>query len=186
MYLTFLGFQAENSARILTPVPGEVLQGLIAVEGDVLGDELLNYELAFALQEDTTQTWFVLGRGDSPVTADLLAEWDTTSLTDGEYILRLTANYQDGEQLEHIVEELRVRNYSPIETSTPSPAATPEPGRAPSATPTLPPPSVTPYAANPASSQVEEVTRALWCGALAAPVALCLLWLYAIRKGGKR
>lgn len=179
-------FQEEHSTRILTPVPGEVLQGLIAIEGDVLGEGLESYELAFSSQEDPTQTWFILARGENPVSAGLLGEWDTTTLTDGEYALRLVANFADGERQEFLVSGLRVRNYSPVETSTPSPEATLEPGQVPTATPTSAPPSVTPYAENPAQSSPAKVEQALWFGIIAAPIILVTLGLYSLRKAGQR
>lgn len=188
MYLSLapLQQQQENSARILTPVPGEVLQGLIAVEGDAHGPEFAAYELAFSAQGDATDTWFVLARSNTPATAALLAEWDTTALTDGEYTLRLVMQLTNGETSTHFVENLRVRNYSPVETNTPGPTATLEPGQMPTATTTSLPPTVTPLPPNPALIPPARYQAAVTLGALSAPGLLAALAIYSYRRRRNR
>ena len=56
---------------------------------------------------------------NKPVENKRLADWDTTAIADGTYQLRLRVMLNDGNTLETIVPDLRVRNYTAVETSTP-------------------------------------------------------------------
>ncbi|MCX8061836.1 MAG: hypothetical protein N3D16_04585, partial [Anaerolineales bacterium] len=47
--------------------------------------------------------------------------WDTSGITDNTYQLRLTVITKDNQKHVYMVEGLRVRNYTPIETDTPQP-----------------------------------------------------------------
>jgi hypothetical protein len=69
---------------------------------------------------DPTETWFLIKQNNIPVNDDVLGEWDTSVLTDGNYILRLTVNRIDHPPTVIFVEDIRVRNYSPLETETPT------------------------------------------------------------------
>jgi hypothetical protein len=124
-----------------------------------------------------------------------LAEWDTSTLTDGNYILRLVVNRTDGSRVVVIVPSLRIRNYSPVETSTPTPPSTPAasptslPGSGPNPTMTaLPsattvPPTITPLPTNPAVLSQHDVSTSLLRGAAGTGIALASLGLYlSIRK----
>jgi len=50
-------------------------------------------------------------------------EWDTTQITDGNYDLRVVAEYNDGAAIYELIPNLRIRNYSPVETATPAPVS---------------------------------------------------------------
>jgi len=89
------------------------------------------------------------------------------------------------------VEGLRVRNYSPIETSTPTPVtptATPLPGElsipTPTPTPTISPPAPTPtdLARNPAQVSVPDIALSLGKGALAILGLFALMGIYQAVK----
>ncbi|HID83926.1 MAG TPA: hypothetical protein EYP54_02210 [Anaerolineales bacterium] len=69
---------------------------------------------------DAPEAWFPLARRRGLPADGLLAVWDTTTLTDGDYLLRLQYTTQDGQTFVLRI-KLRVRNYTPIETPTPSP-----------------------------------------------------------------
>jgi hypothetical protein len=86
-------------------------------------------EVAFAYQADTTNTWFLLMQSNIRVKNDTLASWDTTTISDGIYRLRLRVFLQDGQVLEDTLNGLRVRNYTTVETNTPEPDTQPT-GRA--------------------------------------------------------
>ncbi|NOY99364.1 MAG: hypothetical protein GXP40_09230 [Chloroflexi bacterium] len=164
--------QGDGSAIAITsPRDGEVLQGAVAITGTSAVDGFLSAEIAFAYAGDTTGTWFLIRSSDQPVRDDVLATWDTTTLTDGVYTLRLRVTMRDGAQLDVTTAALRVRNYTPIETPTLVPTtptapidttATPRPAAAtatPYATPTLLPP-------NDAAITTGEITASLGRGAL--------------------
>ncbi|MBI3160399.1 MAG: hypothetical protein HYZ26_12450 [Chloroflexi bacterium] len=174
--------QGENSARILTPVSGEALQGLVAVEGDALGPDFSNYTLAFSNADDLTGTRFIIQNATRPVEKGLLGEWDTSSLSDGQYTLILAVELTSGEVLESRVDGLRVRNYTPVETNTPAPTETPAPGQAPTATSTLPPPTVTALPPNPAELPSQAIRDSVLVGAIACPLLLAALALYRYRR----
>lgn len=165
---------------VTAPEPGAVLRGRITIRANLLDGNWLRYELEFAYQEDPTQTWFPIAQSEQPPATDLLAVWDTTVITDGTYRLRLRVLLKDGRVLEQVIEQLRVRNYTPIETSTPeaffdSPTPTPP---LPLQTPT-PAPTPTPLPPNPLTLTPNTLLRTLARGGLAALGILALLGLLA-------
>jgi hypothetical protein len=130
--------QSETTIRITVPASGDVVLGFVNIMGTSAVDGFFASELSFAYASDTTNTWFLIYGTDSPVTEGLLAVWDTTLVTDGDYDLRLRVTMQDGTLIETFVTDLRIRNQTPTETPTPEPTFTPEPFDTPSAT-LLPP-----------------------------------------------
>jgi hypothetical protein len=179
--------QAQTSIRITAPASGDVLQGLVNIMGTSAADGFLSSELAFAFASDTTSTWFLIYQTDSPVTDGLLAAWDTSLVTDGDYNLRLRVTLQDGTILESLVTGLRIRNQ--ISTETPAPTSTPEPTATTEvflpATP-LPPtpqaaptsthlPTPTPLPANPASLTDSQIYAFLLRAILATLLAFLVI-----------
>jgi hypothetical protein len=104
-----------------TPRPGEAVQGQVTIAGNVDLEGFQSYEVSFAYQRDDTNTWFLIGKGDQIVRGGTLATWDTTTITDGQYRIRVRVYLSEGRMAETIVQQVRVRNYTPIETSTPVP-----------------------------------------------------------------
>ncbi|MGE5072837.1 MAG: hypothetical protein ACM3MF_05350 [Anaerolineae bacterium] len=107
---------------ITSPIDGQAVQGQVRVTGvtDVPG--FASAEVDFGYDPDPTDAWFTIQTASLPVSGDLLATWDTTAITDGDYILRLRVTLQDGSYQDAFA-KVRVRNYTP--TITPSPAITP-------------------------------------------------------------
>ena len=180
---------------IVSPQPGQALQGLVAIMGRTSVSGFRSAEVLFGYANDPSQTWFFITESTTPVEAGLLAEWDTSTLTDGNYTLRLVVNRMDGSRVVVIVPSLRIRNYSPVETGTPTPittpaaSATPLPGSGPkptltalpSATPA--PPTLTPLPTNPAILSQGDVSSSLLRGAAGTAIALSAIGLYlVIRK----
>jgi len=169
--------QEELQPAISSPVDGQIVQGSVVVSGTVSALGFSSYELAFAYADDPTQTWFVLASSSQPVFEGELGTWDTTTLTDGDYILRLRVFMLDGSVQEKMVSGLRVRNYTAVPTSTFTPTVTaivqfapptaqliaPAPA---TVTPSLPTP--TPLPPNPASLQEASISSALGRGAILA------------------
>ncbi len=180
---------------IVSPQPGQALQGVISIMGRTSVSSFRSAEVLFGYANDPSQTWFFIAESTTPVDAGLLAEWDTSTITDGNYTLRLVVNRTDRSRVVMIVPGLRVRNYSPVETDTPTPistqaaSATPLPGNGPqpteqalpSATPI--PPTLTPLPANPAVLSSRNITDVFVRGAAGTGIALAAIGLYlAIRK----
>lgn len=113
--------QAPQQVVIDSPRPGEALQGNVSISGTVPAEGFESYEVSFSYQRDTTNTWFLIEQGKEAVNAGGLASWDTTTISDGTYRIRVTAFLKDGKAVQTMVTGLRVRNYTTVETSTPAP-----------------------------------------------------------------
>ena len=166
-------------ASITSPDAGDAVQGVVAVTGNTNIDGFKSFELSFALANQDIQTWFMIARGNQSIVDDILGEWDTTTLTDGIYSLRLTVERIDVEPEIVLVENIRIRNYTPIETNTPAPTATIDPGEPPTPTVTPLPPTPTALADNPAELSPASIGSFFKFGAVGAVVLLGLLGLYS-------
>jgi hypothetical protein len=169
---------AQVGRGIDSPQQGEVLQGVVTIRGSSNGTGFLSSEIDFAYAGDTTGTWFLIATSTQPVDSDILATWDTTTITDGNYNLRLRVYLTDGSHLDATVPDLRVRNYTPVETPTPAPTALqPTPVPTTTLTPT-PFPSPTALPPNPAVMTPADVSTSLAYGGLGAVLLLVLLGIY--------
>ena len=159
------------SEGIISPAAGDVLTGLVTVTG---ATQSPNWVLSFAYADNPTGTWFDLASGQSLLENGTLSTWDTTPLTDGDYILRLRVFYAEGAKDYPVT--VRIRNYSPLApptptiTLTPTVTASPTPPPPPpdaTITPTVTPgPTSTPLPPNPAILTSNEIVLNLGKGAL--------------------
>jgi len=173
--LLLLAAQDSSPVAITYPAAGEIVAGEVTITGttDVLG--FVSSELDFAYASDSTNTWFPVVRSTQPEIDSPLAVWDTTLITDGNYIIRLRVNLEDG-TIEDVTVQIKVQNNAPILTSTP--VVTPTPDRldvqlptpflvAASPTPTLTPrPTPTPMPVNALSLNQIAIYTSLGRGAL--------------------
>ncbi|NPV57591.1 MAG: hypothetical protein HPY76_13095 [Anaerolineae bacterium] len=174
--------------RITSPMEGEVVQGNINVTGSTRVEGFSLYEVAYSYQEDATGTWFLLNQSREIVSDGVLAVWDTTTIADGTYNLRLVIVRTDGSSLETVVGGLRVRNYTPIETASPLPQDIVTATAVPAVISTpIGLPSPTPMQPNPAEVSLARVGRTLLSGALWMLAVFVLLGLYiGIRSLSRR
>jgi hypothetical protein len=114
---------SDLNVEITSPKEGQVVQGSMEIKGTATGDGFESAELAYAYAESGNPTWFVIGTITKPVSIALLAVWDTTTISDGDYQLRLTVHYEDGTVVESKINRVLVRNYTPVEI-TPTPVIT--------------------------------------------------------------
>lgn len=168
-----------SEISIRSPQAGEVLQGQVTITGgsDIAG--FVSAEISFAYASDPTNTWFVISTSNQPVVDGTLAIWDTMAITDGIYTLRLRVYLADGTFLDVTIPDLRLRNYTPIETATPTVTPlvlTPLPSATPTATPN---PTSTPLPPNPAALSARDVYVNLGYGALVATLFFILFGLYS-------
>jgi hypothetical protein len=182
--------------RLQSPQGGQALQGSVPILGnsDITGFQ--SASLYFGYQGDRTQTWFLIAQSDQAVKDGTLAQWDTTTISDGNYNLRLIVTLSDSSQQVASVEGLRVRNYSAVETNTPTPVtptATAVPGdtAVPTHTttpnPTPVPPTGTPFPPNPAQINGVDIASSMGKGALAIIGLFVLMGVYqGIRSLGKK
>jgi hypothetical protein len=188
---------APVPVQIQSPLPGQALQGRVPIYAVLAVPGFQAAELSFGYTEDSTNTWFLLDEFDSSFSGDKLYEWDTTTLTDGNYTLRLAVDSQNGSRVTYFVRGLRVRNYSPIETATPTPSPTlastakPAPGVTASPQPTFTPSpyltptftpvplTPTPLPENPAQLSPSDVFSSLARGSLGVLAFFALMGAYA-------
>ena len=165
--------------RISSPRAGDALQGIVPIVGSTDVEDIRSWELSFGYANDSTNTWFILDRSNQAIRDQPLAQWDTTSITDGLYNLRLNIQLETGEQSDLIVANLRVRNYTPIETNTPHPSPT----VLMTDTPTSIPPTLTPLPTSSIEISTNNFNNSLARGAILAAVFFLIMGLYAsIRK----
>jgi hypothetical protein len=172
----FLLLAAQDSlpVAITSPAQGDVLRGQVNIIGSTDAPNFVSAQLDFSYASDQAGTWFPLQALSQPVFDSPLYIWDTTTISDGEYILRLRVFISDG-----TVQEVRVPivlqndaalTPTPAPTSTPNAvtvliptpfllAASPTPTDVPRPTPTLLP-------ANPASLDRAQIYASLGRGAL--------------------
>jgi hypothetical protein len=173
---------------ILSPNPGQALQGIVPITGNIAVEGFQSAEISFTYQDDPRETWFLIGELNNPINEGNLLDWDTTTITDGVYTLNLSVTVESGEVLTTTVEGLRVRNYSPIETDTPYPTTTPAPGDTPVPTPTPTeastpiPLTPTPLPTNPAIITTHDVTQSLGKGILVVIGMFALIGLYQVTQ----
>jgi hypothetical protein len=179
----------QPEISILSPLPGQAVRGSVPIGVDTTTQGFISAELDFSYENDGTGTWFLIWQSMEPIPDGTMTEWDTTTLTDGVYDLRLVVNLENGDQLTSVVPSLRVRNYSPIETDTPTPSptsaplATPLPSITPSPTATQIPPTPTPLPPNPLQVTQQDVWVNLLRGAAGGLAVIVLAGLYiSVRK----
>lgn len=112
------------SIFIQSPREGQPLQGIIIIEGRIRGEGFSSGKISFSYALDNADTWFFIADiipvvEDSSQTAFKI-EWDTTQITDGNYHLRVLADYKGRATIFERIQNLRIRNYSAVETSTPA------------------------------------------------------------------
>lgn len=105
---------------ISSPVAGENLQGVVVISGSTAVLGFTSFTIDFAYIDDTTRTWFVIASGGQSSSNGVLGRWDTAQITDGNYRVRLRVFTARGETKRFLVEDVRVRNYTPTDTATPT------------------------------------------------------------------
>lgn len=170
---------------IRSPLPGQAVQGSVPIAGSSAVTGFVSAEVSFTYASDQTGTWFFIGDTNDAVVDGTLAQWDTSSITDGDYDLRLRVLREDGSYLDAVILGLRVRNYTPIETATPTPVtptATQMPGELTATSTAIPMslPSVTPLPTNPAEITGQDIAWGLGKGALAVIGLFALMGVYKL------
>lgn len=129
------------SNGIYEPADGEVLAGIVIIQGSATHESFLRYELAF---KQGASDWIVFAGGEQPVVNGTLAIWDTTVgqprspvFPDGTYQLRLRVVHQDYNYDEYYARNLVLAN----ENGTPTPSATATRGEALATVPATPAPA---------------------------------------------
>ncbi len=168
LIFAFMLFMIQDSPlSISSPQTGDVLRGQVQIAGNMTVTNFASAELAFKYTASSSaENWFAIQTFSQPVAGPALAVWDTTSLTDGDYNLRLRVTLQDGTFQDVVVSDLKIRNDTsdptevvPTETALPQfNAATSLPALNQStATAVIIFPSSTPLPVNPASVTTSSI-----------------------------
>jgi len=181
--------ESDRKGEIISQLDGEAIRGIVPIRGSSLGDGFVSWEINYAYADNNTGTWFLIVESDKPVEDSLLGEWDTIRITDGIYHLRLTIFLEEGLRTHYTVHNLRVRNYTPIETNTLVPTLTETPSTLtaqPSLTATASlqptetpiPPTPTPLLTNPMEISESEVTYSIVRGMAGTLAVFLIIGLY--------
>lgn len=169
------------------PPDGQALKGKVAVTGNTSIQGFSSSELSFSYSDNPTGTRFLIQSSTQPVDDGVLVEWDTSTITDGVFDMQLEVKLVSGESIVYTVRQLRVRNYTPVETETPTPVtptSTPLPGDTPipTATPTTTetpvPPTRTALPPNPAQVTRQDLGTSLGKGVLFTLGLFALMGIY--------
>lgn len=174
--------QITPGLYVTSPIEGQVVSGRVEIRGSVPDDNFESAEVSYAFSTDGTPNWFLISKLEQPVHDNTLAFWDTTTITDGVYRIKILVNQRDGSTHEVVVENIKVGNYTrydevlptslPALVGTETIAMTVEPTEEPETQPT-------PFARNPASIDRGEITGSLAGGLILALLAMILLGVYA-------
>ncbi|MFT3893746.1 MAG: hypothetical protein QM730_19120 [Anaerolineales bacterium] len=174
--LLLIAAQDLPPVAISSPSPDDVLRGTATITGRVDDPNFQSAQLDFGYASNPADTWFTLQTFPQPVLDVTLFTWDTLSITDGDYILRLRLTRTDG-SFQDVTVPVSVQNDTPLATPTAIPTSTPVPEievqiptpflLAASPTPTEPPrPTPTVLPVNPVSLNQSAIYMSLGRGAL--------------------
>jgi uncharacterized membrane protein len=169
-----LAAQESPPIAITSPAPDEILRGQVTITGKVDVPSFVSAQLDFAYASNPTDTWFTIQTFSQPLADSTLATWDTASITDGDYILRLRVSFEDG-TFQEVTVPIKIGNDL-VPTPTPEPTSTPQADSvliptpfllAASPTPTdVPRPTPTALPSNPVSLAQNQIYASLGRGAL--------------------
>jgi hypothetical protein len=114
--------QSDQVISIDLPVQGDTVSGNVSIVGTSEIPGFKRSELSFAYAMGSAETWFLIAESLSGVESGLIAAWDTTLISDGDYKIRLVVFTDDDQTNEFVISTVSVRNYTP--TTTYSPTAT--------------------------------------------------------------
>ena len=183
--------QSGTTAQISSPTDGDILRGEVRIRGSAAGAAFSSAELSFAYVEDPTGTWFRIAELLTPVEDGELWAWNTTAVSDGEYLLRLKLSNLDGTQQEARV-HIQVRNYTEAIVVTPTPEPTSQPPMqvdtpvviqaSPTTAIIVKPMTPTAMPINPVALTRAEILGGFWRGALAVVAAGLLVVVVILRR----
>lgn len=131
---------AQQEARpvIAQPVTDSAVRGVVQVVGSATHPQFQRYELYYAPWPiPSDQSWIFIGDAHfSQQPLGLLGTWDSRSVPDGTYALRVRVVRVDGNYLDSDPQRVLVANTRPL--PSPTPDATDTPASIPTAAPPTP------------------------------------------------
>lgn len=186
IFLLGVQTQPPDQPRLSFPQSGAAIQGSVSIVGTTTQLDFLYAEVSFCYAGGQAGNWFLIQQIRQPVVDAILAVWDTTTIADGSYQLRLQVFFSGGRVEEGIASDLRVRNYTTIETSTPTAVpvvtqpAIPRSAETATTIPLTATPRFTPTALSPNPAQIQssrlEVSLAIGLGVVVLIFILIVLY----------
>jgi hypothetical protein len=125
LVLLLVAAQDAPPIAITSPLAGDVLRGQVTITGTTEIANFLSAQLDFSYASNPAGNWFTLQTFSQSVQDSALAVWDTTIITDGDYVLRLHVVSADG-AFQDVTVPVKVQNDIPFSTPTSVPTATAE------------------------------------------------------------
>ncbi len=118
---------AQQQPTISAPLPGTQLRGTVPIIGTSDVANFSRYEISFGYDPNPTNTWFLLTSESTARVNSELFLWDTTSINDGNYMVRLRVFDTANNSTEYLLTNVSVGNDAPLVLATPVPTATATP-----------------------------------------------------------
>ena len=173
--LLLIAAQVTPPLAITAPLAGDILRGEVTITGTTDIENFLSAQLDFGYASNPAGNWFTLQAFSTPVLSSALAVWNTSSISDGDYVLRLRVNLNDG-SFQEVTVPVKIQNDVPLPTPTVFVTSTPDSVTVQiptpfllAASPTLtevPRPTPTALPTNPVSLNQNEILISLGRGAL--------------------
>lgn len=88
----------EGSIQIISPAFGEIVRGVISINGTVSVVNFGNYRLDYS--PSNSGLWQTIQAGNEKIIeGDLVADWDLSNIPPGEYVLQLVVRDNEGKAL---------------------------------------------------------------------------------------
>ena len=116
--------------RITYPVDGSQVAGYVTITGSASHPRFLQYALEWGPEPNPGNLWYpITAPRGVPVLNGILGAWNTTSVADGVYRIRLHVWLSDGTDTAFVAGGIRVSNVRP--TAVPTATSTPRPNQSP-------------------------------------------------------
>lgn len=183
-------FSPPERLSVVSPEPGDVLQGVVPIMGSTVISGFKSYEVLFTYDREESKSWFLIQQGNTPVQGGNLAIWDTSTITDGDYRIRILVFLENGQTEELIIKNLHVRNYTPVELSTKKPVEATDVFQVQPSTATVTPTPVLPAEGslpqNPARLSLHLFSKTLSGGVIFVVVLFLFLGLHFAVQSNRR
>ena len=119
--------QQGNQGVIQNPQENGTVRGVVTITGTATIADFQFYKVEWGRGANPNE-WHLIGSTyPTQVSDGVLVQWDTTTVPDGVYTLRLQVVKMDGNYSEYYVRNIVVANKRPTETPTSLPQETPSP-----------------------------------------------------------
>ena len=114
-----IGYTLPENIIVNNPQPGQSVQGVVEITGSVVSDIFSSAEVYYSYANSENETWFLINQMNQKVENAVIARWDTTTISDGEYQIKIKLIKVDNSVEELIVKPVYVNNYTPQPTTIP-------------------------------------------------------------------